>query len=81
MAIQSGNDDGTIDKDRSYSPASEQEQERAQEDPRSSTTLDDPEVDSGSVKSLPGTGGPDDVGEIDVDEEAIRESIARRSAD
>jgi hypothetical protein len=80
MAIQSGNDDDTIDKDRSYSPASEQEQRRAQEDPRSSSTLDDPEVDSGSVKSLPGTGGPDDVGEIDVDEEAIRESIARRSA-
>jgi hypothetical protein len=81
MAIQSGNDEGTISKDMAYSPSSEREQEVAQEDPRSSSTLDDPEVDSRSVKSLPGTGGPDDVGEIEVDEEAIRESIARRSAD
>ena len=79
MAIQSGNDDETVQKDVSYSPGSGRETEEAQDDPRSSTHLDDPEIDASKVTSLPGEGGPDDVGEIDVDEEAIREDIAKRS--
>ncbi|WP_368498366.1 hypothetical protein [Herbiconiux sp. A18JL235] len=80
MGIQSGNDEETVEKDMSYSPASGQETEEAQEDPRGSTHLDDPEIDASAVKTVPGEGGPDDVGEIDVDEEAIRASIAERSA-
>ncbi|MDO9396754.1 MAG: hypothetical protein Q7T71_09435 [Herbiconiux sp.] len=80
MAVQSGNDDATVQKDVTYSPSSDEETARAQEEPRSSSHLDDPEVDDGAVTSLPGEGGPDDVGEIDVDEEAIRTSIAERNA-
>jgi len=33
------------------------------------------------VKSVPGQGGPDDAGDIEVDDEAIRESIARGNPD
>jgi hypothetical protein len=79
MAIQSGNDEETVQKDVTYSPSSDEETAESQENPRSSSHLDDPEVDEGAVISLPGEGGPDDVGEVDVDEEAIRESIAGRA--
>jgi len=79
MAIQSGNDEAVVGKDRSYSPASETEQEQAQATPNESIALEDPEIDSDSVKSLPGAGGPDDVGEVDVDSEAIREGIAKHN--
>ncbi len=68
-----------VEKDKSYSPSSERETEQTQADPRSSSTLDDPEVDGAAVKSLPGVGGADDAGDIEVDDEAIRESIARRN--
>ncbi|WP_291052607.1 hypothetical protein [Herbiconiux sp.] len=81
MAVQSGNDEGTVRKDESYSPASGRETESAQQDPRSSAHLDDPEIDASAVKSVPGEGGPDDAGDIEVDDEGIREAIARRSRD
>ena len=55
-------------KDVSYSPASETETERKQESSATSTeATSDPDIDEGDVQVLPGTGGPDDVGEIDVD--------------
>ncbi|WP_382307978.1 hypothetical protein [Herbiconiux sp. UC225_62] len=81
MAIQSGNDDGTVQKDMSYSPSSGRETEQAQDDPRTSAHLDDPDIDESAVKSVPGVGGPDDAGDIDVDDEAIRTSIAERAAE
>lgn len=80
MAVQSGNDDDTVRKDVSYSPSSGRETERAQDQPSSSSHLDDPDIDDEAVNSLPGAGGPDDAGDIDVDDEAIRESIAARSS-
>jgi hypothetical protein len=79
MAIQSGNDDDTVQKDMSYSPSSGRETEEAQHEPRTSTHLDDPDIDESAVNSLPGVGGPDDAGDVDVDEEAIRAAIARRA--
>ncbi|MCU1636227.1 MAG: hypothetical protein JWQ68_1466 [Cryobacterium sp.] len=56
------------ERDTSYSPASEDEQESRQQNPRSSKATDDGDIDPDQVKLLPGTGGPDDVGDIDVDE-------------
>ncbi|WP_150308552.1 hypothetical protein [Planctomonas psychrotolerans] len=50
-----------------YDPASERDTEGKQDEPRTSETLDDPEVESEDVQVLPGTGGPDDVGEVEVD--------------
>ncbi|WP_378147769.1 hypothetical protein ACFJGV_06590 [Cnuibacter sp. UC19_7] len=78
MAIQSGNDEDTVEKDMSYSPSSGVETERAQADPADSKALDDDDIDQDAVKSLPGEGGPDDVGEIDVDVEELRTRIAER---
>ena len=51
-----------LEKDVSYSPASETETEIRQE---TQTTHSD--VDTDQVNVLPGTGGPDDVGDVEVD--------------
>ncbi len=48
-----------------YSPSSEAETERKQQDPLPDTIDDD--IDSDDVRVVPGTGGPDDVGDVDVD--------------
>ena len=53
-----------VRKDMSYSPASETETEHKQADP-SPDTLDD--IDESEINVGPGTGGPDDVGDVDVD--------------
>jgi hypothetical protein len=81
MATQSGNDDDIVNKDMSYSPSSGRETENAQAEPRSSSHLADPDIDDAKVNSVPGVGGPDDAGDVDVDDEGIRESIARRNAE
>lgn len=54
-------------KDTSYSPASGIEAEQRQESPDESSATDDAEIDDDAVNVLPGTGGPDDVGEIEPD--------------
>ncbi|WP_258059044.1 hypothetical protein [Rathayibacter rathayi] len=55
----------TIEKDISESPGSERETEAKQDsDPAESRT----DVSgSADVKAVPGTGGPDDVGDVEVD--------------
>lgn len=55
----------SLRKDMSYSPASETETQRKQEDPLPDTLDDDIAADD--VKVVPGTGGPDDVGDVEVD--------------
>jgi hypothetical protein len=64
-----------VRKDMSYSPASETETERKQEDPLPDTIDDD--IDASQVRAVPGTGGPDDTGDVDVDPADIH--IPRRS--
>lgn len=54
-----------VEKDRAYSPASEAETERKQDDPLPETIDDD--IDTDDIRVVPGTGGPDDVGDVDVD--------------
>ena len=49
------------------SPESDADTEELQGNPGGSPALADPEVDSSQVKTLPGTGGPDDEGDIEVD--------------
>ena len=60
------NDRQQTGKDMSYSPSSARETEELQDAP-DSAALDDADIDPDDVKVLPGTGGPDDVGDIDVD--------------
>lgn len=51
--------------DTSYSPASETETARKQEDPVPAGIDDD--IDRSDIRAVPGTGGPDDAGDVDVD--------------
>lgn len=57
-------------KDRSYSPASETEIEQRQKSPSQSPATDDLE-NANAIETLPGTGGPDDNGSVDVPEEEL----------
>lgn len=54
-----------VRKDMSYSPASETETRAKQQDPLPDTLDDD--IDRDAINVVPGTGGPDDFGDIDVD--------------
>lgn len=58
-------DPESVRKDRTYSPASESETEQKQGETLSDNV--DSDIDSDQVEVAPGTGGPDDVGEIEVD--------------
>lgn len=56
-----------VEKDMSYSPASGREAEELQD----SAIEDSPAVDDvpdGAVEVLPGTGGPDDYGDVEPDQ-------------
>lgn len=54
-----------VRKDMSYSPASETETQQKQRDPLPETLDDD--IDPDDVRVVPGTGGPDDAGDVEVD--------------
>jgi hypothetical protein len=62
-------EDDAIRKDMTYSPASETETQAKQDDPLPDTVDDD--IDPDKVRATPGTGGPDDVGDVDVDPEEL----------
>lgn len=55
-------------KDRAYAPGSERETQVKQDDQSTHA----PDVDTDDVDLLPGTGGPDDNGVVDVDPGEIR---------
>lgn len=59
----------TVRKDMTYSPGSDTETERKQQDPLPDSLDDD--IDADEVRAVPGTGGPDDVGDVDVDPEDL----------
>lgn len=52
------------DKDTIYSPGSDTSTQRLQDDPLDSPALADPDIDQDAIKVLPGTGGPDDEGDV-----------------
>jgi hypothetical protein len=58
-----------VRKDITYSPASEAETQHKQDDPLPETVDDD--ISASDVRAVPGTGGPDDVGDVDVDAEDL----------
>ena len=55
----------TVRKDMAYSPSSEAETQQKQDDPLPSTI--DGDIDTDGVRAVPGTGGPDDVGDVEVE--------------
>jgi hypothetical protein len=58
-----------VRKDIAYSPGSEAETQHKQDDPLPETVDDD--ISASDVRAVPGTGGPDDVGDVDVDAEDL----------
>ena len=70
--MSTGNDDATVAKDSNESPRSDRDTIELQStDVESSPAVDDA-IDSDDVNVLPGTGGPDDGGDIEVDPEDLR---------
>lgn len=55
----------SVRRDTAYAPGSEAETEQKQENPIPDSIDDD--IDTDDVRAVPGTGGPDDVGDVDVD--------------
>jgi hypothetical protein len=58
-------DPESVRKDRTYSPGSDAETQQKQGETLSDNV--DSNIDPDQVEVAPGTGGPDDVGEIEVD--------------
>ncbi len=59
----------SVAHDTAYSPGSETETQHKQSEHLSDEV--DADIDESQVKVAPGTGGPDDVGEIEVDPEDL----------
>jgi hypothetical protein len=72
------NDAEQTRKDKSYSPSSGLETERMQHDHADSPALADPDIEVSRINALPGTGGPDDAGDIEFDPKELER--ARRAA-
>ena len=52
--------------DTDYSPSSERETEALQDDQDGSEAFEDPGIDRSEVRLLPGTGDPDDPGDVEL---------------
>ena len=61
------NDEELHDQDpvTDLSPSSERETEALQKSHRSSPATEDEDIDPDNIKVLPGTGGPDDTGDVE----------------
>lgn len=57
----------SVEHDTVYSPASNAEIRERQKHSQESPATSDPDIDEDDVKVLPGTGGPDDTGDVEVD--------------
>ncbi|WP_205649328.1 hypothetical protein [Agromyces sp. LHK192] len=62
-------DDEQLRKDVSESPGSETETSAKQADPIPDSL--DSEIDADRIRAVPGTGGPDDAGDVDVDPDEL----------
>lgn len=60
-------------RDTSYSPGSDRETDALQHDQGDSPATDD--VDASRVRNLPGTGGPDDTGDVIPPDEELDEPL------
>jgi hypothetical protein len=71
MSDTTNSDDEQVKRDTTYSPSSEREMRARDNDPQGSAALEDDDINPDDVKVLPGTGGPDDVGDIEVNEDDL----------
>ncbi|WP_022882884.1 hypothetical protein [Gryllotalpicola ginsengisoli] len=56
-------DDELTDRDTEYSPASERETQELQDEPVDDSAATD-DIEASRIANLPGTGGPDDTGDV-----------------
>lgn len=71
MSDTTNSDDEQVKRDTSYSPSSEREMQARDDEPQGTVALEDDDINPDDVKILPGTGGPDDVGDIEVSEDDL----------
>jgi len=69
-------DNAQTKKDESYSPSSGRETEAMQDEQVTASDAIDPDIDLDAVNVLPGTGGPDDTGDVEEPEDYSREGNA-----
>jgi hypothetical protein len=65
--LEKHNEEEIVRKDTNESPTSETDTAVKQTDSVESSATDDRDIDESDVNLLPGTGGPDDVGDVEVD--------------
>jgi hypothetical protein len=65
--LEKHNEEEIVRKDTNESPTSETDTAVKQTDSVESSATDDGDIDESDVNLLPGTGGPDDVGDVEVD--------------
>ncbi|MGO4691264.1 hypothetical protein [Glaciibacter sp. 2TAF33] len=71
MSDTTNSDAEQVRRDTAYSPSSEREMQARDDEPQGSAALDDEDINPDDVNVLPGTGGPDDTGDVDVDEDDL----------
>ena len=65
--LETTHEESIVRKDTNESPTSETDTQVKQTESTSSSSAVDDDIDDDDVSVLPGTGGPDDSGEVDVD--------------
>jgi len=68
---QHPSENDSVERDTVYSPSSDAETRERQKEPQESPATSDPDIDDDDVKVLPGTGGPDDSGDVEVNPDDI----------
>jgi hypothetical protein len=65
--LENHNEEEIVRKDTNESPTSESDTRVKQTESVESSATDDADIDESDITLLPGTGGPDDVGDVEVD--------------
>ena len=65
--LETHHEESIVRKDTNESPTSETDTEAKQDESVASSEAIDADIDEDDVAVLPGTGGPDDVGDVEVD--------------
>jgi hypothetical protein len=71
MSNTKNSDDEQVKRDTAYSPSSDREMQAREDAPLASAALDDDDINPHNVNVLPGTGGPDDPGDVELDEDDL----------
>lgn len=65
--LETSHENTTVRKDTTNTPSSDKDTHALQTDAVADSAAVDHDVDESDITVLPGTGGPDDVGDVEVD--------------